>query len=204
MDRIFHIWKYSLQDLLDFYEKNRGSIKNFFPKLFVFFIVINILCYWFAMTTAYPDLLQSDARSYYFKIQFPVGILGALFDSLSFFVTIVIIRRALVSRNNTAYVAHLSLDFVIAVIATFWVLFVFSFSGWVINLFEASRRTLSVRNEVYEQMLVSAVSNPTDNLRNIYFGILMGISAMIPTTTHIALFIRASMLHAFKRTRIIH
>ena len=202
MDRIFYIWKHSLRELLEFYEHNRGSNKKFFPKLFLFFIVVNVVCYWFAMTTAFPELLRGDKGAYYFKIQFPVGILGALFDSLSFFVTIVIIRRALVSRKNTEYVAHLSLDFVIAVIATFWVLFVFSFSGWVINLFEASRRTLSARNEVYEQMLVSAVSNPTENLRNIYFGILIGISAMIPTTTHIVLFIRASILHAFKKTRI--
>ena len=204
MDRTFNIWKHSLRGLLEFYECSRGSIKNFFPKLFIFFIVINVLCYWLAMMTAYPDLMQSEGASYYFKIQFPVGILGAFFDSLSFFVTIVIIRRALVSRNNTEYVAHLSLDLVIAVIATFWVLFVFSFSGWIINLFELSRRTLSTRNAVYEQMLIAAVSNPTENLRNIYFGLLMGISAMIPTTTHIVLFMRACMVHAFKRSQIIH
>ncbi len=204
MDRVFHIWKHSLRGLLDFYERNRGSMKNFFPKLFVFFIVVNLLCYWLAMMTAYPDLIRGEGASYYFKIQFPVGIFGAVFDSLSFFVTIVIIRRALVSRSNTEYVAHLSLDFVIAVIATFWVLFVFSFSGWLINLFEISRRTLSARNTLYEQMLVDAVSNPAENLRNIYFGILMGISAMIPTTTHFLLFMRACTLHAFRRNQIIH
>ena len=204
MDRLFHVWRHSLRGLLDFYERNRGSVKNFFPKLFVFFIVINVLCYWLAMMTAYPDLVRGEGAAYYFKIQFPVGILGALFDSLSFFVTIIIIRRALMSRSNTEYVAHLSLDFVIAVIATFWVLFVFSFSGWIINLFEISRRTLSARNELYEQMLVDAVSHPTENLRNIYFGILMGISAMIPTATHFALFIRASFLHALGRTQMIH
>lgn len=152
------------------------------------------------MVTAYPELMQGEAGSYYFKVQFPVGVLGALFDSLSFFITIVIIRRALLSRNNTEYVAHLSLDFVIAVIATFWILFVFSFSGWIIiNFFESANRALSSRNAVYERMLVAAVSDPTENLRNIYFGLLMGISAMIPTTIHVVLFMRASVLYAFKR-----
>ena len=100
MDETFQIWKHSLRELLDYYEHNRGSIKNFFPKLFVFFIVVNVLCYWFAMTTAYPELLKGAKGAYYFKVQFPVGILGALFDSLSFFVTIVIIRRALVSQKK--------------------------------------------------------------------------------------------------------
>ncbi|MEE8190419.1 MAG: hypothetical protein V3T79_02355, partial [Candidatus Scalindua sediminis] len=80
---------------------------------------------------------------------------------------------------------------VIALVATCWVLFVFSFSGWIIGLFEANPELLSVRNEAYEQRLVGAVANPSDNVRNIYFGIIMGISASLPTFVHISMFVRS-------------
>jgi hypothetical protein len=77
------------------------------------------------MVTAFPELLIGSSFIYYFKIQFPVGILGALFDSLSFFITILIIRKALESSTTMKYIGHLSIDFIIAVLATFWVVFFF-------------------------------------------------------------------------------
>jgi len=43
-------------------------------------------------------------------------------------------------------------------------------------------------------MAVNALANPTDNLRNIYFGLIMGISAMLPTCIHVLLFLRAFIL----------
>ena len=193
MTTVIDIWKNSLNRLLFFYDTKRGPLIIFFPILFLFFVGLNIAFYWWAMFTAFPFLTYGSAGLHYFKVQFPVGILGALFDSLSFFATIYIIRRALQTRRGVEYVAHLSLDLVIAILATFWVVYVFSVSGWLIHLWEARPQDLGARNDRYEQMLVDAVNNPTDNLRNIYFGIIMGISAMIPTFIHISMFLRAGV-----------
>jgi len=191
MNDIITTWKISLRSLLSFYEAKRGRFSIFFPKLFLFFIFLNIFCYWWAMFTAFPELTIGRKGIHYFNVQFPVGFLGALFDSFSFFVTIVIIRRALRSRSGLEYLAHLSLDLVIAVLATCWVLFVFSFSGWLIGLLEANPEALTVRNEHYEGLLVEALANPTRNLRNIYFGLIMGVSASLPTCIHIYMFLRS-------------
>ncbi|MFQ5962922.1 MAG: hypothetical protein ACE5KZ_01395 [Candidatus Scalinduaceae bacterium] len=192
MNTIILTWKSSLRDLLTIYETKRESLITFFPKLFLFFVLLNILCYWWAMFTAFPHYIHGIERGHYFLLQFPVGFLGAIFDSFSFFVTILIIRRALNSRSSSEYIAHLSLDLVIALVATCWVLFVFSFSGWLICLLEAKPQLLSVRNEKYEQMLVGALASPSDNVRNIYFGVIMGISASLPTFVHISIFVRSS------------
>ena len=93
-------WKNSLRNLVDFYEAKRGSIYIFYPMLFLFFVLINIACYWWALFTAFPELTRGIPGQHYFKVQFPVGFLGALFDSLSFFVTVLIIRHALGARKN--------------------------------------------------------------------------------------------------------
>jgi hypothetical protein len=187
MDTVIDTWKGSLGRLLEYYEARRGRRAVFFPSLFGFFIIINVLCYWLAMVAVFPGLINW----HYFKVQFPVGVLGAVFDSLSFFVTIVIVRRALRTRSTHEYIAHLSCDLVLAVLATFWVVYVFSISGWLINLLESRPQVLVVRNARYEQMLVNAVQNPVSNLRNIAFGLIMGISAMIPTCLHLYMFGRA-------------
>ncbi len=201
-------WKSSLGTLLNYYEAKRGSIYTFFPILFLFFAMINIACYWWAMFTAFPELTHGIPGAYYFNVQFPVGILGALFDSLSFFVTLYIIRRALLASKNLEYVTHLSLDLVIAILATFWVLFVFSFSGWIVHLLEPAQLALKVplvqndlvcRNVVYTGLLVDALEKPADNTRNIYFGVIMGVSAMLPTCGHVFMFIMS-----FFRTVILH
>ena len=94
-----------------------------------------------------------------------------------------------VPKKNLEYVSHLSLDLVIAMLATFWVLFVFSFAGWLAHLFESVRQDLGGRNEDYGRMLVDALSNPFANKRNIYFGLIMGVSAMLPTCGHILVFL---------------
>ncbi len=191
MNAIILTWKSSLRDLLTIYETKRGSLFTFFPKLFLFFVVLNIICYWWAMFTAFPQYIHGSEGTHYFLLQFPVGFLGAAFDSFSLFVTILIIRRALNCRSSSEYIAHLSLDLVIALVATCWVLFVFSFSGWIIGLFEANPEFLSVRNEQYEQRLFGAVVSPSENKRNIYFGVIMGISAGLPTFVHISMFVRS-------------
>jgi len=168
---VVSIWKQSLAQLLMFYEAKRGPLKTFFPKLLIFFIILNVACYWWAIVTAYPEEAFGPKRGYYFLVQFPVGLLGALFDSLSFFVTVHIARRALRTTSTWSYIAHLSIDVIIAIIATWWVLLVFSLS--------------------------KAVTNPTqgDNLKNIYFGVVMGISAFLPTWTHLTLSMRSVFLN---------
>ena len=186
---IIAIWKRSLERLLGFYDQYRGSLATFFPKLFLFFIGLNITCYWLAMLTAYPEEAFGNERLHYFLLQFPVGLLGALFDSLSFFITVHIARRALKTTSPVSYIAHLSVDLIIAIIATWWVLFVFSLSGWLVSLVQHTPESLAERAFVYEERLVDAVQDPTStqNLKNIYFGAVMGISAMLPTLTHLYL-----------------
>ena len=188
MDSIIDIWKVSLGRMLHIYDTRRGPLYIFFPLLFFFFVIVNIVFYWWAMITAFPHLLND----YYFKVQYPVGFLGAMFDSLSFFVTIFIIRRALRSKSTGEYLGHLSVDLGIAILATFWVVYVFSVSGWLVQWFEARPSNFEVRADRYEQMVLDAVASPTQNKRNIYFGLIMGISAMFPTLIHVGMFLQAT------------
>ena len=199
MFRIVAIWRDSLHTILDIYERRRGPLRIFFPLLFLFFVFLNIGCYWWGIFTAFPQYMLTHEANHYVMLQFPVGILGALFDSLSFFVTIWIIRRALAAKKTSEYVMHLSLDLIIAVIATFWVLFVFASGGWFISLFETVPEELTVRREKYTTRAVQALQDPTgrENAKNIYFGIIMGVSAALPTCLHLFLFFR-SCTRAFK------
>ncbi|MDE0577180.1 MAG: hypothetical protein OSB39_09565 [Opitutales bacterium] len=200
MARIVAIWRDSLHTILDIYERRRGPLRIFFPLLFLFFVFLNVGCYWWGIFTAFPQYMLTYEANHYLKLQFPVGILGALFDSLSFFVTIWIIRRALTAKSTTEYVMHLSLDLVIAVVATFWVLFVFTAGGWFISLFESVPEELTLRGEKYTTRAVQALQDPTgrENAKNIYFGIIMGVSAALPTCLHLLLFFR-SCLQAFRK-----
>lgn len=206
MNNTITIWKTSLQHLLTYYESHRGQLRAFYPKLFLFFILLNMVCYWWAMFTAFSQYLHGHAGWHYFKVSFPVGFLGAIFDSLSFFITVYIIRRALKSRNTLEYISHLSIDLLIAIIATFWVLFVFIISGWLINTLAPApplfgEENLVTRQTRYSDMLIDALLNPFDNLSNIYFGIIMGFSASLPTFIHIALFMRASIKSVIQKTK---
>lgn len=201
---VIKIWKQYLSQLLMFYKQHRGSWQSFFPKLFLFFVIINISCYWWGMLTVHPHHAFGSERTHYFLVQIPVGILGALFDSLSFFVTIYIARRALKTSSTISYLGHLSIDLVIAILATGWVLWVFSVSGWLVSLVQQQPESLIQRSYVYEQRFVDALQNPTktDNLKNIYFGAIMGISAMLPSFTHLSLYIY-SVIRYFRKKRSI-
>ena len=155
------------------------------------------------MVTAFHDLVFGETFGYYFKVQFPVGILGALFDSLSFYITIFIIQRALDTENNKIYIAHLSIDLLIAILATFWVIFVFVVSGWIVSFIETLNQPIEIiehydhetniyqRAEGYTDKVNDAIQNPTKNVRNIYFGIIMGLSAIIPTLIHLSMFCKS-------------
>ena len=154
-------------------------------------MVINLGCYWLALFTAFPEHVRGPEASHYFLIQFPVGILGALFDSFSFFVTVWIVRKALQSRESLGYIAHLCLDLVIAVLATFWVVGVFSVAGWLISQFESQPETLVERTAKYQQWVGDAVKHPSDSLKQIYFTLVMGISASLPSCVHLYAFLAA-------------
>ncbi|MGB7084336.1 MAG: hypothetical protein WBD47_02190, partial [Phormidesmis sp.] len=186
---VMAIWRRSLSRLLDFYARKRGSLTSFFPKLFIFFMLLNMSCYWLAILTAYPEEAFGNDRLQYLLMQFPVGFLGALFDSLSFFITVWIARRALKTTTLPSYIAHLSIDVLIAIVATFWVLMVFSVSGWLVSFVLQSPESLAERTVKYESRITDAVKDPTgrENAKNIYFGAMMGFSAMIPTLIHLYL-----------------
>lgn len=193
MQEIITIWRDALHKVLNIYERKRGKLIIFFPILFFFFIFLNIACYWWAIYTAFPFYMQTHEASHYLKLQLPVGLFGALFDSLSFFVTIWIIRRALASTKTSEYLFHLSLDLIIALLATLWVLFVFTFGGWLISLWEQVPEQISERSVKYTNRAVQAIQDPTgrENAKNIYFGLIMGVSAALPTCFHFFLFFSA-------------
>ena len=191
MTEIVAIWRESLHTILDRYERKKISTGLFFPLHFIFFVVLNIACYRWAIYTAFPYYMQTHEASHYIKLQIPVGFFGALFDSLSFFITIWIIKRALAANKTSEYVFHLSLDLIIAVVATFWVLFVFTFGGWLISIWENAPEELTSRGAKYTSRAVQAIQDPMgrENAKNIYFGLIMGVSAALPTCFHILLFL---------------
>jgi len=193
---LIQIWKTSLAELLYFHDEKRPPFRTFFPLLFLFFIVLNAACYWLAMFTAYPTYMETTEARQYLLLQFPVGILGALFDSLSFFITIWIIRRALECQTTAEYVGHLSIDVVIAIVATFWVLFIFTWGGQFVSSIDALftdtvPETILERTGKTTLRVQQAIDNPVGNWRNIYFGLIMGVSASLPTVTHFLMFCRA-------------
>ena len=137
----------------------------------------------------------------YLLLQFPVGFLGGFFDSFSLIITVFMIKRAINSNSQFMYLAHLSVDVVIACFATMWVLLVFIFSGWLIGFLLSNPESLVVRKELYEGRVISALNNPsgTKEIKNIFFGVVMGFSAMLPTVFHIYLFFRSMKLYFIKK-----
>ena len=203
INQIISYWRKDLDRVLLFYESKRSHGDSFFLYLFSFFVFLNITCYWFAMVTAFPSLVFGKTFGYYFRVQFPVGILGALFDSLSFFVTIFIVRKALLTVSTKIYIAHLSIDLVIAVLATFWVILVFIISGWTVSFIETLGQSeeliqkydhetnINKRTDKYVITVNDALKDPSKNIQNIYFGLIMGISAMLPTMIHFMMFLKS-------------
>jgi hypothetical protein len=63
------------------------STRYFLPKTFLFFVALNLACFWWALLTAYPNLMSGPGADEYILMGFPVAVLGALFDSLSLLVT---------------------------------------------------------------------------------------------------------------------
>ena len=184
---MFSFWRSSLENFLSWFINKRAGTKYFYQKVFALFIALNLACYWWALLTTYPQHLLSYKADEYVLMGFPVSLMGALFDSLSLFVTVFIVKRALRSENNLHYIAFLSVDLLIAVLATFWVLFAFVASGWMVSLILERPETFAYRTELYEGRFWSVLLNPfaPDNIRNIYFGLIMGASALLPTLCHL-------------------
>lgn len=186
---MFAYWRHSLLHLLEWFERLRGTTRYFYPKAFAVFVVLNLGCYWWALLTAYPGLLVSQKYAEYILTGFPVGLLGAVFDCLSLLVTLFIVRRALASNNNLSYIGYLSVDLVIAVLASLWVLFVFMVSGWLVGFVLENPETMAFRTHLYGSRLQGVLNNPfsTSSIKNVYFGVIMGASALIPTLLHLFL-----------------
>ena len=203
INQIISYWRKDLNEHYYFTKVKDLREILFFCICLFFFVFLNITCYWFAMVTAFPSLVFGKTFGYYFKVQFPVGILGALFDSLSFFVTIFIVRRALLTVSTKIYIAHLSIDLVIAVLATFWVILVFIISGWTVSFIETLGQSeeliqtydhetnINKRTSKYVTTVNDALKSPSKNIQNIYFGLIMGISAMLPTMIHFMMFLKS-------------
>lgn len=193
---IFSYWRSSLLHLYTWFQDLRARTRYFYVKAFLVFAVLNLACFWWALVTAYADLLGSEKAIEYVLTGFPVSVFGAVFDSLSLLVTLYIVRRAIESTSNLSFFAYLSVDLVIAVLATFWVLFVFIISGWLVNLLLTQSESLADRQHLYQGRLMGVLSDPFgyESLRNMYFGVIMGASALIPTLLHILLACRSMLL----------
>ena len=94
-----------------------------------------------------------------------------------------------------SYIAYLSVDLMIATLAAFWVLFVFMVSGWLVSAILSVPETLEARHMLYQHRLFNALQYPTqkESLKNIFFGIMMGGSALLPTLIHIGMALRAML-----------
>ena len=64
MNGVIATWRDALHQVLDLYERKRGAIQVFFPLLFLFFIVLNIVCYWWAIYTGIEIWLLTVAGAW--------------------------------------------------------------------------------------------------------------------------------------------
>lgn len=196
----FVLWRESLARLLTWFNGRAATGRLFYPKLFGLFVTLNMGCYWWALMTVYPEKMWTDEAPEILLMSLPVSVLGGMFDFLSLFLTLFMARRAIASTSNVAYIGYLSIDLAIAIAAAAWVLFVFMVSGWMVNLVLALPETLAQREVLYKGRFWAALLDPfnPDNLRNIYFGIVMGASAMLPTLIHVFHALRALGKTAFE------
>jgi len=198
---LFDLWRQHTSSLLEWFNEKRKAGRRFYLKVFLIFALINLACYWWALVTAYPGYITGHKWEEFFVMGFPVALMGAVFDSFSLAVTLYIVKRALASANNGRYVAYLSIDIVIAWLAALWVLFAFVLSGWIVSLLLQRPETFAFRTDLYQGRLWEAWRNPFgyENIRNIYFGVVMGASALLPTLCHLFLAARSMLRWAFAR-----
>ena len=60
----------------------------------------------------------------------------------------------------------------------------------MISLWETAPEQLAERGTKYTNRAIQAIQDPTgrENAKNIYFGLIMGVSAALPTCMHMGLF----------------
>jgi len=126
-----NVWQAELSNILSIYLSYKKHTRLFFLQILIFFFLVNALCYWLAVYLAFPELLQDLTRT--FKIQLIVALMGGLFDSLSFFITIWLIRKASRAFNTLKFFGILSVDLIVAALATAWVLLVVLVATWLVN-----------------------------------------------------------------------
>jgi hypothetical protein len=184
----FDVWRASLERVHRWLARERAKA-GFSVRAFLIFFVINLGCFWWALLTAYPEKLQGLKAVEYTLIGFPVAFMGAAFDVASLAVTMWAVSQALKARSNRVYLAYLSIDVGIAVLATLWVLFAFIVSGWLVAQILPINETLADRAELYQERIANVVVHPLarETIKNVYFGAIMGASAMIPTLAHAAI-----------------
>ena len=191
----FAIWREALEKVHAWFERQRaGQPLMFDVKAYGVFFAINLVCFWWALMTAYPHYIVSQAKLVeYSLMSVPVALMGAMFDIVSLRVTLWAVDRALKSKRQTTYLAFLSIDLLIAMLATLWVVFAFVVSGWLVASVLPIQETLSDRAALYQERAWVAFFNPfaAESLRTIYFGVVMGASALIPTIIHVALAVMA-------------
>ena len=51
---------------------------------------------------------------------------------------------------------------------------------------------INKRTDKYVNTVNDALKNPSKNIQNIYFGLIMGISATLPTMFHFMMFLKSS------------
>lgn len=254
-NRIIGEWQGRLRRLIGYYENYRGRTRKFWRYLFLAFFVLNCACYQFALMTAFPERAFGVDWLRYVLIMFPVGIFGATFDCVSFVVTLAIMRHAIRVKAWLVYLGHIAADIAIAILATGWVLIVFSISTVLVDFVigpptavpasqpapqttaptqvappvqkpfapvtapsEAPTNTpaqaaaatpndsidhahfMAARAKGYRERVTDALSDPfsAQNLRNIYFGIVMGTSAMLPSLVYLYVGLAAFIAVAFR------
>ena len=267
LDAFIDAWRQRLGTLIDTYERIRQQTNSFWLKFFLIFFLLNLLCYQVAIMTAFPDRAFGANWLRYALIQFPVGVLGAAFDCASMVVTVAIMRHAIQILAIIVYFGHVVADILIAVLATGWVLIVFSISTVLVdfaigppttiapaslNVIAQPRTVIAQprlpekshvqqpvaktpiksasilnpeapatapkfgspidhtqfmanRSRGYAQRFSAAINDPfsSENIKNIYFGIVMGVSAMLPSLVHLFLGL-ASLLAVVLRPNAIH
>ena len=82
-------------------------------------------------------------------------------------------------------------------------IFVFIVSGWAVSFIDTighpkeliqtydHETNINKRADKYVNSVNDAIRNPSKNIQNIYFGLIMGISAMIPTMVHFIMFLKS-------------
>ena len=195
MAEIVAIWRDSLHTILDRYERKKISTWLFFPLLFVFFIILNIACYWWAIYTAFPYYMQTHETSLLHKTANPVGFSGLFLIVFPFCNHLD--HRACLSARNSEYVFHLSLDLIIAIVATFWVLLyshlVAGSSAW-----ENAPEQLTSGGQIYQPGSQNPGPMGRENAKNIWSN-----NGSIRCPAHQFSYLSLSLLLAFQNQKVI-